>query len=430
MTYYAIKNEKIKLTQKQLFKIFSVSKSGYHSWVKRYENQTEDKKITEEKEIVEKMKKIIRKLGFVPGKRMFNDYLFRDYNLNYGVKRIKRIMDKYNFKANTPKKDAYKGQATHNHECAVFQNYVDQNFKQAPRQVILTDITYLYYGKGRELCYLCCFKDAYTNEILGYSIGKGMTVELVKTAYNMMMDKHGQELKKEPKVYIHSDQGSQYLSTTFIKLVSDDSFIQSTSARGNSQDNAPMESFFGRMKTAILDLLSLCPDYDTTIRLINGYLESYNNQYQHSLACLSPIEFYKYATTGIYPLDSYYGVKATELHTVEEVVKAYLEKEKKKQDEKKAKNRDKRIAKANLEDPLAIINRDIDVLNHKINKCEDKIKYQQELKVKYNEILEEAKVAREFIVSVDDEVIEQLRTKTNWINFEQLHYVYEMRGFF
>lgn len=46
------------------------------------------------------------------------------------------------------------------------------------------------------------------------------------------------------KVYIHSDQGSQYLSTSFQELLNDDDFIQSMSARGNSYDNAPIESFF------------------------------------------------------------------------------------------------------------------------------------------------------------------------------------------
>lgn len=413
-----------------ILKVFNVSKSGYYSWLKRYNNPVENKEEIEEKEIVEKMKAIIKKLGFVPGKRMFVDYFFRDYNELYDVRKIKRIMDKYNFKANRPKKDAYKGKATHNHECACYQNYVDQDFKKGPRQVILTDITYLYFGKKRNLFYLCCFKDAYTNEILGFSIDKRMTVSLVIDAYEMMMESHSEELKKEPKVYIHSDQGSQYLSTTFSKILKDDGFVQSTSARGNSQDNAPMESFFGRMKTAILDIIALCPCYDKAVELVSNYIESYNNQYQHVLACLSPKEFYKYSTTGIYPLDSYYGIKADDLLTVEDIVKAELERQQEKKNKRKEANRKKRIERANLDDPLSIVVRDIAILNNKINKYDKKIDILNNKKRNCKDIIKEAEVAYEFICSASDEIIEQLKVRTNWINYEQLHYVYRMRGFF
>ena len=113
-----------------------------------------------------------------------------------------------------------------------------------------------------------------------------MTAELVKTAYDAMMEKHRTELHRAECV-IHSDQGSQYLSTTFQKLLSDDDFIQSVSGRGNSQDNAPMESFFGRMKCELLDLVALCPDADSVAKMINGYMAAYNNQHYQ---CESRVE--------------------------------------------------------------------------------------------------------------------------------------------
>ena len=54
------------------------------------------------------------------------------------------------------------------------------------------------------------------------------------------------------------------------------------SARGNSQDNAPMESFFGRMKNEAMNIIALCPDIDTVRRLIKGYMSKYNNErYQY-----------------------------------------------------------------------------------------------------------------------------------------------------
>ena len=273
-----------------------------------------------------KFRAIIHKLGHIPGKRTFKTHLWRDYGVIISIKKIKKIMNKMHLIPTLPKKDAYLGQATHFHECACAINYVNQDFKVGPRRVILTDITYLFYGLSRIRCYLCVFKDAFTNEILGFSLSNIMSVSLVKEAYDMMMEKHGKEINTDKvQSYIHSDQGSQYLSTDFKTLLSDDNFIQSNSFRGNCQDNAPCESFFSRMKNEIIDTISRCKTFDITKELIEGYIDNYNNiRYQLPLAGLTPHEFYLYVTTGIYPLDNYFGVKADKLYTIEEIVDAKI----------------------------------------------------------------------------------------------------------
>ncbi|MFR6594263.1 hypothetical protein [Catenibacterium sp.] len=47
---------------------------------------------------------------------------------------------------------------------------------------------------------------------------------------------------------------------------------------------------------------------------------------------LSPSEFYTYKVTGQYPLDNYYGVKASELMPLDKIIEAKLEmQEKRKQ---------------------------------------------------------------------------------------------------
>ena len=120
-----------------------VSKSGYYNWLVRFEDKdgSRKQKEYEENQVKENMRRIIKKLGFVPGKRTFRTHLWRDYGLVVNVKKVRRLMNVMNLVAKRPKKDAYKGQATHFHECATKQNYIQQNFEQAPRQIILTDIT-------------------------------------------------------------------------------------------------------------------------------------------------------------------------------------------------------------------------------------------------------------------------------------------------
>ena len=59
--------------------------------------------------------------------------------------------------------------------------------------------------------------------------------------------------KKPPKGLIHhSDRGSQYCSAAYRALQDSYGMVTSMSRRGNCWDNAPMESFFGTIKTASL----------------------------------------------------------------------------------------------------------------------------------------------------------------------------------
>ena len=60
------------------------------------------------------------------------------------------------------------------------------------------------------------------------------------------------------------------------------------SRRGNCWDNAPQESFFGRMKDHIGDRLKECGTYSEVRAIIDDWMDYYNND--------------RYITTGIYPI--------------------------------------------------------------------------------------------------------------------------------
>ena len=83
-----------------------------------------------------------------------------------------------------------------------------------------------------------------------------------------------------------------------------------------------MESFFGRIKGAILDIVTLCRSYGSARTLVENYLHAYNHTiYQNELAGLTPAEYYIYVTSGIYPCEDYYGVKPSKMMTIGEYVK-------------------------------------------------------------------------------------------------------------
>ena len=110
----------------------------------------------------------------------------------------------------------------------------------------MADITYILTGEG--WLYLVAVKDLYTCEIVGWSMDSRMTQTLVMDALTAAY------WKKKPALGLmhHSDRGSQYCSAAYRALQARYGMQTSMSRKGNCWDNAPMESFFGTIKTESL----------------------------------------------------------------------------------------------------------------------------------------------------------------------------------
>ena len=193
-----------------------------------------------------------------------------------------------------------------------------------------------------------------------------------------------------------------------------------------------MESFFGQMKCRILDLVALCPTSEVAVRLIEGYLDDYNNKiYQYSLAGLTPAEYYTYVTTGIYPCDSYYGVKADELLHIGELVNARLDAAREKAAKVREQNRAKREAAEQLvSTPTLIISRDKARLNREKGKWQKSRDAADKQINHIDSIIEKTREALKFIVTSSKEVLDELKYPQNWQKYKELDYIFEMRQLF
>jgi transposase InsO family protein len=141
--------------------------------------------------------------------------------------------------------------------------------------------------------------DAFTKQVLAHVLSPSLEVDFVLETVNLLIERHGVSLQAE--TIIHSDQGSHYTSYKFIDIVRDNNLRQSMSRRGNCWDNAPQESFFGRMKD-LIDL-SACTEFEQVKPKIDDYIDYYNNdKYQWVLCKLSPNEYYRFVITGEYPI--------------------------------------------------------------------------------------------------------------------------------
>ena len=215
-------------------------------------------------------------------------------------KKIQRLMRKYNLKCPIRKPNPYKQMLKAIEISTVADNLLERKFKEyGPRYVLLTDITYLFYGNQKK-AYMSSIKDAYTTEILAYVISETMEEDFVLETVNILIINHGNELNTD--VLMHSDQGIHYKAYSFKELLTNNEIRQSMSRKANCWDNAPQESFHGHMKDEID--LSNCNNIDDVRKVIDDYIDYYNNdRYQWNLAKLSPKQYYDYSITGNYPLN-------------------------------------------------------------------------------------------------------------------------------
>ena len=295
-----ISKEDNKLTITDLCSIAGVSRSGYYRWVASVGNRKA--KDEQDRKDFQLILEAYYHRGYKKGARsIYMRLLHNNPPVRMNIKKIRRIMKKFGLFCDIRKANPYKRMQAAMRTNNIAENLVNREFtKHGPRQILLTDITYINFGDKR--CYLSTILDAYTRQILSYVLSKSFDVDFVLESINLLVKNHGISLETES--LIHSDQGSHYTSIKFIEIVKDVGLRQSMSRRGNCWDNAPQESFFGHMKDEID--LSKCITFEDVKEEIDDWMDYYNKErYQWELAKLSPDEYYQYVLTGEYPLPVY-----------------------------------------------------------------------------------------------------------------------------
>ena len=115
-----------------------------------------------------------------------------------------------------------------------------------------------------------------------------MTTQMVTDALMMAIWRRG----RPRELLHHSDQGSQYTSEPFQRLMADDGVTCSMSRSGNVWDNATMESFFSSLKIERVKR-KVYRTRDQARADIFDYIERfYNPKRRHSTnGYLSPVQY-------------------------------------------------------------------------------------------------------------------------------------------
>jgi len=188
-----------------------------------------------------------------------------------------RCLQKRKFKATTHSK----------HGLPVADNLLGQKFEaQAPGEVWHADITYVETGEG--WLYLAGVKDQFTGEIVGYAMGERMTQGLTLSALAKAIGHR----KPAPVLIHHSDRGSQYCALEYGKLLKKHGLVASMSRKGNCYDNAPVESFWGSLKTELVHHRKYATRAEAEAS-IREYIEIFYNRQrrQKRLGNLAPAVF-------------------------------------------------------------------------------------------------------------------------------------------
>lgn len=133
------------------------------------------------------------------------------------------------------------------HQLPVAPNLLAQDFAATrPAQVWTADITYVATEEG--WLYVAAIKDLFAGEVVGRSFGARMTTDLVVRAFEQAVSAR----RPATGLIHHSDRGSQYCSHEYQRFLASYGMRASMSRKGNCYDNAPIESFWGTLKTELV----------------------------------------------------------------------------------------------------------------------------------------------------------------------------------
>ena len=209
----------------------------------------------------------------------------REQAIRVGKNRVWRLMRENDLVVKTRRR--YKVTTNSDHKRPVAPNLVKQEFRAAAANRLWTgDVTCIRTAKG--WLYLAVVLDVFSRRIVGWSMNRRMTDDLVLAAFE-----HAVTRRRPSSGFVfHSDRGSQYCSKRFRALVVAAGGMQSMSATGCCYDNAITESFFCTLKRELVHHCCFTTRQaarSTIFRYIEGF---YNRKRIHSaIGYVSPEQF-------------------------------------------------------------------------------------------------------------------------------------------
>lgn len=158
---------------------------------------------------------------------------------------------------------------------------------EAPNRLWVADITYVLTKKG--WCYSAFVVDVYSRYIVGWAVGTSLSAELALAALEQALwARHGEV----EGVVHHSDRGVQYTSICYSQRLEEAGAAPSVGSRGDSYDNALIESVNGLYKAELIWRRSAWRDAAAVEAATADWVAWWNNGRIHSaLDYVTPVEY-------------------------------------------------------------------------------------------------------------------------------------------
>ena len=255
-------------------RFFSVSRSGYYSFVKCLDVPDRDEPIAK---LISECHALC---GRTYGCRRVQIWLERNKRLHLNYKTVWRVMRKYGLLSIIRRRNYHK----YDGHIYKYPNLLNRNFSASePNQKWVTDISYIPTKQG--FLYLSIIRDLFDNSIIAYKTSTQQSIRLVLDTLKQAMEKE----VVTAELQLHSDQGFQYTSAGYFNLTQKYGITLSMSRRGNPYDNAMAENFFSILKTECIRL-NKPNTFAQAQLLIDDYIYFYNHERIQLKTKLTPLE--------------------------------------------------------------------------------------------------------------------------------------------
>ncbi len=197
-----------------------------------------------------------------------------------------------------------------NHWLRKYPNLIRDVTLSGANQLWVSDITYWKIKTGDHL-YISFITDAWSHKIVGYQVAE--TMESIESVEALKMAIKGLGEEKKSRLIHHSDRGSQYCCSDYVKLLKNNQISISMTENGDPRENAIAERLNGIIKDEYIENYNV-DSLKEARKLLAESVELYNDERPHmSISNLTPTQIH-HSTTNQKPeklWKNYYKQKPT-----------------------------------------------------------------------------------------------------------------------